>query len=214
MDFSIVESAITDLAKTMTQHDEYQVVAIRSTMVPFTTRNKMIPLLERYCHLKLGEHYGVCHNPEFLREAHALDDFLDPPINIIGTNDEQSAGIMRKLYAPFHAPLLVTTVENAEAVKIFSNVYNAGKVSFFNEMYLIANKLGLDHNVISQALTKSALGVRIPEYYTQGGRPFGGKCLPKDLAAFITFLKEHNLSPGLFKEVNKINEVMKKLEVQ
>jgi nucleotide sugar dehydrogenase len=152
--------------------------------------------------------------PEFLREANALDDFLDPPINVVGTDDKRSADIMRQLYAPLHAPLLVTTLENAEAVKIFSNVYNAGKVSFFNEMYLIAQKLGLDHQVISQALTKSSLGVRIPEYYTRGGHAFGGKCLPKDLAAFITFLREREISPGLFEEVDKINEVMKKLEVQ
>ncbi len=214
MDFTIVESALTALAKAMTQHNEYQVVAIRSTVVPFTTRNRLIPLLERYCPLTLGKHYGVCHNPEFLREVHALDDFLDPPINVIGTNDEQSASIMRQLYATFDAPLLVTNLENAEAIKIFSNVYNAGKVSFFNEMYIIAERLGLDHNVISQALTKSSLGVRVPEYYTRGGSPFGGKCLPKDLAAFITFLRERKLSTGLFDEVARINEVMKRLEVE
>jgi UDPglucose 6-dehydrogenase len=212
MDFSYVESAVSALAKVLTPHDRYQVVVIRSTVLPLTIRNRIIPLFARDCRLTLGKHYSICHNPEFLREACALEDFLNPPVIVIGTDDEQSAGIMKQVYAPFKVPLVSTTPENAEAIKIFTNVYNATKVSFFNDMYLIAQKLGLDHKVISQTLTKSSLGVRIPEYYTKGGYPFGGVCLPKDLAALITFLKEQRLDPGFFEEVSRINEEMKKLE--
>jgi UDPglucose 6-dehydrogenase len=211
MDFSIVESAVIGLARVMTGQDKYQVIAIRSTILPLTVKERIIPLLGHHCSLKLGEQYGICHNPEFLREAYALEDFLDPPIIVIGADDERSAGIMKQLYAPFKAPLLITTTGNAEAIKFFSNVYNVTKVSFFNEMYLIAKRLGLDHEVISQALTKSSLGVRIPEYYTKGGYPFAGHCLPKDLAAFITFLKELGFDPVFYKEVVKINEEMKRL---
>jgi len=212
MDFAIVESAVTELVKSMTEQNQYQVIAIRSTILPLTTREKIIPLLKRHCPLKTGEQYGVCHNPEFLREAHALADFMKPPVIVIGTDDKRSASVMEHLYDPFKAPLLVTTPENAEAIKFFSNVYNASKVSFFNEMYLIAEKLGLNHEVISQTLTKSSLGVRIPEYYARGGYPFGGKCLPKDLTAFIAFLKEQGLNPTLFEEVSRINEKMKRLD--
>ena len=209
MDFSFVESAVSALAKVMTEHDGYQMVVIRSTMLPFTIRNRIVPLLEHGCHLTLGKQYGVCHNPEFLRGAHALEDFLNPPIIVIGTYDEQSARLIKQIYAPFKVPMLATTLENAEAIKIFSNVYNSSKVSFFNDMYLIAEKLGLDHKVISEALTKASFGVRIPEYYTKGGYPFDGPCLPKDLAAFITFLKQQGLDPGFYEEVSKINEEMK-----
>ena len=209
MDFSIIEAAVTELAKALIKQDKHQVIAIRSTVLPLTTKDRIIPLVKCNCRLSLGKQYSVCHNPEFMRDANALEDFLHPPIIVIGTNDKPSADIMKRLYAPFNAPLLVTTIENAEAIKIFSNVYNTTKISFFNELYIIAERLGLDQEIISQALTKSSLGVRIPEYYTHGGRPFYGKCLPKDLAAFIILLTEQELNPGFFEEVNKINETMK-----
>lgn len=214
LDFKPFESVVKELAKIMNEKDRYQVVVIRSTILPLTTRKAIIPLLKRYCPLKLGEQYGVCHNPEFLREAHALEDFLNPPIIVIGTDDEEIANIMRQLYMPFKASLLVTTLENAEAIKFFSNIYNTTKISFFNQMYIIAERLGLDHEVISQALIKSSLGVHIPEYYTKGGYPFGGKCLPKDLTAFITFLEEQGFNPKLFQEVAEINEEMKRLKAE
>ena len=212
MDLTYVETAVQELAVVISPQDKYQVIAIRSTILPLTVQNRLVPLLKRHCRLKLGKQYGVCHNPEFLRAEHALEDFLDPPIIVIGTDDARSSGIMKELYAPIKAPLLVTTPGNAEAIKLFSNVYNASKASFFNEMYLVAESLGLDHKVISQGMTRSSLGVSTPEYYTKGGYPFDGGCIPKDLAACITFLKEQGLDPGLFEEVSRINEEMKNLK--
>ncbi len=206
LDLTFLESAIAELAKALIHQDREQVVVIRSTILPFTTRTKIIPLLQRYCPLKLGEEYSVCYNPEFLREAYALDDFLNPPTVVIGETDERGGDMLAKMYAGFKSPLVRTTLENAEAIKFFSNVYNAMKVSFFNELYIIAEKCTLDHEVISQALTKSSLGIRLPEYYTRGGYPFGGKCLPKDLAAFITFLENQGINPELFKAVAEINK--------
>ncbi len=103
-------------------------------------------------------------------------------------------------------------LENAEAIKCFSNVYNTMKISFFNELYLIAQKCGLDYEVISQTTLKSSLGIRIPEYYTKGGYPFNGGCLPKDLAALISFVKERGLDPHLFEAVVETNKEMKRRE--
>jgi UDPglucose 6-dehydrogenase len=157
----------------------------------------------------LGEEYGICYNPEFLREAHALEDFLNPPIIVVGGNDKRSGDILGELYASFQAPQVRTTPENAEAIKYLSNAYNAMKISFFNELYLIAQRCGLDHEVLSQALPKSTTAIRLPEYGIRGGYPFGGKCLPKDLAAFIPFVKEQGLNPDLFEAVAGINEVVK-----
>jgi nucleotide sugar dehydrogenase len=208
-----LESAVKQVAKGMARKDGYQVIVVRSTVLPFTVRARIIPLLERYCPMKLGEEYGVCHNPEFLRAAHALEDFLNPPIIVIGEADKRSGDMLAELYAPFPAPRFRTSLENAEAIKCFSNVYNALKVSFFNEVYLIAQKCGLDHEAISQAMLKSSLGICIPEYYTKGGFPFGGGCLPKDLAASTSFVNEWGLNTHLFEAVAEINEEMKKLEV-
>jgi len=210
LDLSFLELAVQQLANTLIKKTGYQVVVIRSTVLPFTTRTKVMTLLERYCPLKMGEEYGVCHNPEFLRAEHALDDFLDPPIIVIGEADKRSGDVLSELYTPFIAPLIRTSLENAEAIKCFSNVYNAMKVSFFNELYLLSQKCELDDETISQAMLKSSLGIRIPEYYTKGGFPFGGACLPKDLAASISFIKEQGLNPHLFEAVAEINEELKR----
>jgi len=209
-DLSFLEAAVKQVGEGMANKNTYQVVVIRSTVLPFTTRTKVVPLLEYHCTFKMGKEYGVCYNPEFLRAAHALEDFLTPPIIVIGEVDKQSGDIVAELYASFPAPQLKTSPENAEAIKCFSNVYDAMKVSFFNELYLVAQECGLDHEVISQAMLKSCEGIRIPEYYTKGGFPFGGACLPKDLAASISFVKEHGLEPHLFEAVAEINKEMER----
>jgi len=209
---NFLESAVKQVACGMVRKDTYQLIVVRSTVLPFTMKGKVIPLIERYCTIKSGDEYGVCYNPEFLRTAHALEDFLNPPIIVIGESDKQSGDMLAELYAPFSAPQFKTSLENAEAIKCFSNVYNAMKVSFFNQIYLIAQKCGLDHEAISQAMLRSSLGIRIPEYYTKGGFPFGGDCLPKDLSASTSFVNELGLNTHLFNAVADINEEMKKLE--
>ena len=205
-DLSFLKSAVKQVGERMVRKGSYQVVVVRSTVQPHTTSKKVIPLLERHCLLRSGEEYGVGHNPEFLRAACALEDFLDAPIVVIGEANKRSGDVLSGLYAPFSAPQFRTSLENAEAIKCLSNVYNAMKVSFFNEVYLIAQKCGLDHEAISQAMLKASLGIRIPEYYTKGGYPFDGDCLPKDLAASISFAKELGLVPHLFEAVAKVNE--------
>ena len=210
LDLTFVESSVEQLAKVLVKKESYQAIVIRSTVLPFTTRRKVITMLESYCSLRMVEEYGVCHNPEFLRSAHALEDFLNPPIIVIGEADKRAGDMLAELYAPFKAPIIRTSLENAEAIKCFSNVYNAMKVSFFNELYIVAQEFGLDHEVISQTILKSSLGIRVPEYYTKGGYPFGGACLPKDLTACASFLKEQGLNSHLLEAVAEINEEMKR----
>ena len=175
LDLAFLESSVKQLANVLVKKDGYQVIVVRCTVLPFTIRTKVVTLLERYCPLEMNEEYGVCHNPEFLRAAHALEDFLNPPIIVIGEADKQTGDMLAELYASFPAAVVRTSIENAEAIKCFSNVYNAMKVSFFNELYLVAQKRGLDHEIISQAMLESSLGIRIPEYYTKGGYPFNGR---------------------------------------
>ena len=86
------------------------------------------------------------------------------------------------------------------------------KISFFNQLFLISKRCGLDHEVLSRALPSSALGIRLPDYYTKGGYPFGGKCLPKDLAAAIYFMERENLDPRLFEAVGAINREIAEYE--
>jgi len=206
-DGTYVETAVTKLAQALVKKNEYQVVVVRSTVLPFTMRNKVIPLLRRHSSLKLGEHYGVCHNPEFLRSKYPLCDFLNPKLIVIGELDKHSGDPLEKLYSSLDAPIFRTKFEESEIIKYAANLFNATKVSFFNEIYLTCGELGIEQNILPKAIALAAIGLTIPNWGTQGGYPFGGSCLPKDLKAFINFVEErfgHN--PPLLRSVLKVNK--------
>lgn len=206
-----LKSTIIELASVLTSQNRYQLLVIRSTVLPLTTKTRIIPLLQSQCPLKLGKDYGLCYNPEFLRQANALEEFLNPPLVVIGEFDQYAGDRLAELYEPFNSPQVRTSLENAEAIKCFSNAYNSMKISFFNLLFLVAQQSKLDHKVIEQALTKASRGIRLPSYFTSGGRPFYGACLPKDLAAMVTFVKEQGVDPKLLEAVVEINETMKNL---
>jgi len=210
MDFSFVEKAVVSIAKVLRKKKEYHIVAIRSTVLPSTTRLRIIPLLERYSQLKAGEDFGVCINPEFLRQASALTDFLKPCRIIIGELDNHSGDILEKLYSPFKTPIIRTDLDVAEMIKYVTNAFLTTKISFFNEAYLICKRSKLDPLIVAEAV---ALDPRIDSYGIYGGQPFEGKCLPKDLEAFINFLKSKGTNPKIFDAVLHINNQFMKMKV-
>jgi len=210
MDFSYVEKAIVNIAKVLRKDKEYHVIAIRSTVLPSTTRLRIIPILERYSQLKAGEGFGVCMNPEFLRQESALSDFLKPCRIVIGEFDKRSGDVLEKLYSPFKAPIIRTDLDAAETIKYVTNVFLTTKISFFNEVYLICKRFKLDPIMVAEAV---ALDPRIGNYGIYGGQPFEGKCLPKDLEAFIDFLKSKGTNPKIFDAVLHINNEFMKSKV-
>ncbi len=202
MDFSYVKKATIDIAKALHWKREYHNVVIRSTVLPFTTRTKIIPLLEQHSRLKAGKDFGVCMNPEFLRQANALSDFLKPSKTVIGELDARSGELLERVYAPFKEPIFRTDLDTAEMIKYVANIFLTTKISFFNEMYIICKRIDLDPHFISQVV---ALDPRIGKYGIYGGQPFEGSCLPKDLEAFINFIKDNELNPKLLDAVLHIN---------
>ncbi|MDQ1281403.1 MAG: UDP-N-acetyl-D-mannosamine dehydrogenase [Thermoproteota archaeon] len=182
---------------------KFVVVTFRSTIPPETTRTKLLPLLEYNSGLKAGVNFGVCMNPEFLREKTPLDDFLNPSRIIIGEFEEKSGDILEKLYSRFRCRIIRTSLETAEMIKYTSNLFLAAKISFFNEIYMVCKELNIDSKVVSEAVS---LDPRIGKYGIEGGRPFGGMCLPKDLAAFIEFADLKGLNPILLKAVEEVNQ--------
>jgi UDPglucose 6-dehydrogenase len=206
-DFRYVEKAARDIGSALSKMGNYHLVVVKSTVLPFTTRTRIIPILENCSGLKTGEDFGVCVNPEFLRQATALSDFLNPTRIVIGELDERSGKKLESLYRPFNAPIFRTTLETAEMIKYVANLFLATKISFFNEIYIICKKFGLDPHLISEVV---ALDPRIGRYGIYGGRPFGGDCLPKDLEAFISFARENGLNPEILEAVLHVNELLKK----
>lgn len=212
IDLSYVETVVREIAKALKLKKSYHVVVVRSTVLPYTCRHIVTPILEQESRLKVGRDFGLCMNPEFLREAYALMDFLNPPIIVIGEYDKRSGDTLEAVYSGFQVEIIRTTLENAEIVKYATNIFNATKISFFNEMYMICKFLNLDPNLITKVLPKSALGLRLPEWGSKGGWAFGGNCLPKDLDAMITFSKEKGVNPKLFEAVKIINEQIREYE--
>jgi UDPglucose 6-dehydrogenase len=180
----------------------FPVVAFRSTAPPQTTRVQLVPLLENSSGLKAGKDFGVCMNPEFLRENSPLDDFLHPDRIVVGELENKSGDIMEEIYSSFKSPITRTSLDSAEMIKYASNLFLATKISFFNEIHMICQELGVDSKVVSETVS---LDKRIGKYGTQGGKPFGGMCFPKDLAGFITFAKSKGINPKLLEAVEEIN---------
>lgn len=197
------------IGNALQENNGYHTVVVKSTVLPFTTRTKIIPMLEHSSQLRAGRDFGICMSPEFLRQAFALDDFLKPSRIVIGEYDKRSGDALEKLYAPFDAPIIRTDLDTAETIKYVANCFLATKISFFNEMYIICKKLGLDPHFIAEAVS---LDPRIGRYGIYGGKPFTGQCLPKDLEAFIHFVKDVKLNPELLESVLHINKKMALLE--
>jgi UDPglucose 6-dehydrogenase len=116
---------------------------------------------------------------------------------------------LEKVYSPFKAPVIRTDLDSAEMIKYVSNLFLATKISFFNEMYLVCERLGLDADLIGKAV---ALDPRIGEYGVYGGLPFDGKCLPKDVEAFRSFVKSLNINPRLLDSVSSVNDEIRSLK--
>lgn len=208
MDLSFVQNAVMEIGKALSALDGYKVIAVRSTVLPSTTRCKVVPMLEKYSGLRAGKDFGVCVNPEFLRERYALEDFLNPSRIVVGELDKRSGDLLAEIYSVFDAPLIRTDMDTAEMIKYVSNLFLAAKISFFNEMFLVCQKLGIDSNIVGKAVS---MDPRIGEYGVYGGSPFDGKCLPKDLEAFLSFVKSLGLNPELLDAVHSINEKMRLL---
>lgn len=202
MDFSCVENALKSVARALCRKKKYHLIVIRSTVLPSTTRVNFVPLIEENSRLKVGKAFGVCVNPEFSREVNTLDDFLNPSRIVIGEFDKNSGDMLEQLYSSFKAPVIRTNLDTAEMVKIVANAFLATKISFFNEIYLLCKKLKLDSHFISEIV---AMDNRIGTYGIYGGRPFAGKCLPKDLEAFINFIESNKMNPKILTATHYVN---------
>ncbi len=172
----------------------YHLVVVRCTVLPTVTENLVVPALEAWSGGKAGRDFGVCMNPEFLREASADDDFLNPWIVVIGELDKRSGDLLERLYRPLcqrnHAPLFRTDLRTAEMTKYANNLFNAAKISFANEMWLASRELQIDGNQVMAMVAQSAEGMWNARYGIQGGFPYGGNCLPKDIEALVNLARD------------------------
>ena len=194
LDLKYVESVCQEIGNILRDKNEFHIVVARSTMLPGSMVNTVIPILENSSGKIAGKDFGVCNNPEFLREGAAVYDFYNPPKTVIGESDEKSGDVLAAIYAGMDAPLIRTDVNTAEMVKYVDNVWHALKVGFANEIGNICKKLELDGHEVMDIFCQDQK-LNLSPYYLKPGYAFGGSCLPKDLRA-LTY-KAQNLDLDL-----------------
>ena len=149
--------------------------------------------------------FEIVSNPEFMREGHAVDDFMRPDRIVIGAGTEQAAQAVAALYAKIDCPIVLTDLATAELAKYAANAYLAASVSFINEIANICERTGADMSQITETL---AFDRRIGrEAYLQPGVGFGGSCLPKDLTALINMAQNGGYTPHLLRAIAEVNEL-------
>lgn len=192
LDLRYIRRICEQIGSALREKAAHHTIVIRSTILPGTMKGIVIPVLEEISGKTAGVDFGVCHNPEFLREGSAVRDFHTPPKTVIGELDEPSGSLLTQLYAALDAPLIRTTLETAEMVKYVDNSWHALKIGFANEIGTLCKVLGVDaHDVMNIFCTDTKLN--ISPAYLLPGFAFGGSCLPKDLRALAYTAKTHDL---------------------
>lgn len=180
------------------------IVVVRSTVLPGTVRNLVIPKLEEASGKRAGEGFHVCFNPEFLREGDSVKDHYDPPFTLIGCDDESVGARVAGLYAKVKGELILSTLETAEMVKYVCNAFHALKLTFANEVGIIAQSLGADSHEVMEIVCKDRK-LNISDAYMRPGFAFGGSCLPKDVSALRAVARHGDLEVPLLHAIMESN---------
>src|SRR5215213_9813499 len=200
VDLSFVEKVAREIAGVLT---DYRVIVDKST-VPVKTGEKVAESIKRYN--RHGAKFDVVSNPEFLREGCAVRDLMQPDRIVIGAQSERAIALMKKVYEPFMAPILVTDINSAELIKHAANSFLALKISYINALSAICEASGADVEKVADGIGTDR---RIGRSFLNAGIGYGGSCFPKDVAAFITISEQLGVPFPLLKEVQRINAEQK-----
>jgi GDP-mannose 6-dehydrogenase len=206
LDLRYIRRTCEQIGEALKSKSERHTVVIRSTILPGTMRNIVIPTLEEYSGKKAAIDFGVCNNPEFLREGSAVKDFRCPPKTVVGEIDQLSGDMLACLYQKLDAPLIRTSLEAAEMVKYVDNCWHALKIGFANEIGNLSKSVGVDAYEVMNIFCQDKK-LNISPAYLQPGFAFGGSCLPKDLRALSYKAKTHDLNLPILTSILPSNEI-------
>lgn len=206
LDLGHIRRVCEQIGAALAGKSERHTVVIRSTMLPGSVESVVQTALESTSGKKAGKDFGLCVNPEFLREGTSLKDFYAPPFTLIGADDQETMAIVTRLYADIDAPVFTTSIKTAEMVKYVSNCFHALKVSFANEIGNICKELELDsHEVMNVFCADTKLN--LSSYYLKPAFAFGGSCLPKDVRAVTYKAKELDVEVPLLTAISITNRL-------
>lgn len=202
--FSAIESTLNVISD-----NKYRVLVTKSTIPPSTSSTKIVPFVENHGKI-IGVDIGIANNPEFLREGHCWDDFMNPDRIVLGISDEKSEHILRKLYSEMHVPVHCVSLNTAEFIKYLSNTLLATLISYSNEMALIAESIGdIDVSNAFRILVEDKRWNHCGmTSYVYPGCGYGGYCLPKDTCALYSIAKTKGFDAKILNNVIKLNERM------
>jgi len=200
LDLTYLERVCEQIGRALATTSHYHVVVVRSTVLPGTTHEVVIPTLERESGKTYGDGFGVSVNPEFLREGTALKDFRKPPLTLVGHNHAVDASGTIALYQAIDAPLISTSIRVAEMMKYTSNTWHALKVCFANEIGNLCKRLHVDSHEVMDIFCRDEK-LNLSPYYLKPGFAFGGSCLPKDVRALQYRAKEVDLDLPMISQI-------------
>jgi GDP-mannose 6-dehydrogenase len=200
LNLEYVDRVSADIGRALREKDDYHVIVARSTMLPGSTEEVVIRALEEASGKVSGRDFGVCFNPEFLREGSSIKDFYDPPYTVVGGDDPRAVEAVRQIYAMLDAQFIVAPLRVAEMVKYAANAFHALKVSFANEIGNICKEQDIDSHQVMEIFGKDTK-LNISPAYLMPGFAFGGSCLPKDLRAIIYHSRHLDLSAEVLEAI-------------
>ena len=205
-DLSAVERVSEQIGAAIGKKPDRHVVVVRSTVMPGTVRGLVVPALESASGKKLGKDFGVCFNPEFLREGSSIRDHYNPPFTLIGEDSELDGEVAARLYAGVDAEVIHTGIEEAEMVKYVCNAFHALKATFANEIGILAREMGVNSHAVMDIVCKDTK-LNISPRYLRPGFAFGGSCLPKDVKALVHKARERDLDLPLLRSIIPSNRM-------
>jgi GDP-mannose 6-dehydrogenase len=206
LDLTYVKRVSEQIGLVLREKSEPHLIVVRSTALPGTMNGTVIPILENASGKRAGQHFGVCYNPEFLREGTAVFDFYNPPKTLIGQMDDSSGDLLAALYEKLPAPIIRTELQIAEMCKYVDNTWHALKVTFSNEIGNICKLLGLDSHKVMEIFCQDTK-LNISSKYLKPGFAFGGSCLPKDVRALTHKARMMSLELPILYSILRSNEM-------
>lgn len=211
LDLTFLEKAVRDVGEAIRSKNGYHLVVVKSTVMPTTTERVILPILEKHSGKKAGKDFGVCMNPEFLREGMAIHDFFHPDRVVIGALDERSSRMLLSIYEGFDCPTMVVDLATAEMIKVASNAFLATKISFINEIGNICKAMGIDVREVAEGMGQDS---RISPKFLRAGCGFGGSCFPKDVRGLAAEARKLGIEPVMLDALLEVNEGQPELLVQ
>jgi GDP-mannose 6-dehydrogenase len=205
LDLGHIEPVCREIGEILKKKNSFHLVVLRSTVLPGTAETIVLPTLGKFSGKRMGPDFGVCVNPEFMREGTAVADFLEPAMTVIGAVDKAHSALVRELYAWTPGRMFETSFRSAEMLKYVCNAWHAVKIAFANEIGTLARELDVDAESVMEMFV-SDTKLNISPIYLKPGFAFGGSCLPKDVRALNYRAKELDLKLPLFDSIMPSNE--------